>query len=44
MLKQNREFNKKDLLSEKVGKDKVMEALEDKWEGSKDEEKKLEGL
>lgn len=43
LLKQSREFEKKNSEAEKVGKGKVMEALQDKWVACKEEEQRLEG-
>ena len=44
LLKQSREFEKKNLSAEKVGKEHVMAALQEKWEACKQEDKNLEGL
>lgn len=43
LLKQSREFDKKNCEAEKIGKGKVMEALQDKWVACKEEEQRLEG-
>ena len=44
LLKQSREFEKKNLSADKVGKEHVMAALQEKWEACKQEDKNLEGL
>ncbi|XP_067951160.1 coiled-coil domain-containing protein 83-like [Watersipora subatra] len=44
LLKQSKEFEKRNLSAEKIGKTHVMKALEEKWEACKDEDKKLEEM
>lgn len=43
LLKQSKEFEKKNRSAEKIGKEHVMRALQEKWEACKEEDKKLEG-
>ena len=43
MLRQSKEFDKKNLSAEKIGKEHVMKALQEKWEACKEEDKRLEG-
>ena len=40
LLKQSKEFEKKNRSAEKIGKEHVMRALQEKWEACKEEDKK----
>lgn len=43
LLKQAKEFEKSNAGAEQVGKERVMEALQDKWLACKEEDRRLEG-